>query len=101
MAAIEARLQSVEAGVRERLDCLAGKAANAADRVMALTAVVQAHGARVEALAEHVEREMPRLVEAIEAKRADAVARTRLGVDPPVPVGAGDSLEAAIGEALQ
>lgn len=101
MAAIEARLESVEAGVRERLDGLAGKAADAADRAMALTSVVQAHWARVEALAEHVEREMPRLVEVIEAAGAEAVARAGLGVDLPVPAGAGDSLEAAIGEALQ
>ena len=101
MAAIEARLESVEADVRERLDSLARKAADAADKAMALTSVVQAHWARVEALAEHVDREMPRLVEVIEAAGAEAVARAGIGVDPPFPADAGGSLEAVTGGPLQ
>ena len=101
MAAIEARLESVEADVRERLDGLARKAADAADRAMALTSVVQAHWSRVEALAEHVDREMPRLFEVIEAAGAEAVARAGVGMDPPFPADAGGSLEPVTGGALQ
>ena len=76
LAAADARVAAAEACISRHLASLTRRVDDATDRADLVTSSAQANAARLDALAEHVDRELARLVESARAAPVESLART-------------------------